>query len=98
MQRMFRCLRMWRSEQGSNVAQAAAVALLAAVLISTGSYERWSKAYEVNMEQARKAHEAAESYRRQIGWGQSEVTVRVDDQGTTPPGHRRSGCPARGRV
>jgi hypothetical protein len=34
MQRMVRSLRVWRSEQGSTVAQAAAVALLTAVLIS----------------------------------------------------------------
>lgn len=49
----------------------------------TWSYDRWSKTYEVNLQQARQAHQAAEAYRRQIGWGQSEVTVRVDDQGTT---------------
>lgn len=43
------------------------------------SREQWDKQYDINMEQARKAHEAAEAYRKQLGWGESEVTVDVGD-------------------
>jgi hypothetical protein len=41
-------------------------------------YERWSKAYENNMARARVANTAADSYQKQLGWGQREVTVEVE--------------------
>ncbi|HTV22609.1 MAG TPA: polymorphic toxin-type HINT domain-containing protein, partial [Polyangiaceae bacterium] len=41
-------------------------------------YDRWSKTYENNMERARNAARAEEAYRDRLGWGRTQVTVRVE--------------------
>ncbi|WP_170229085.1 RHS repeat domain-containing protein [Polyangium fumosum] len=43
------------------------------------SYERWSKTYDNNMQRATKAHEVADAYHQQLGWGEREVTVNVKE-------------------
>jgi|GEM_PF-4649895 len=40
-------------------------------------YDRWSNTYDLNMTRASRAHEAATSYRQQLGWTDAEVTVKV---------------------
>jgi hypothetical protein len=40
-------------------------------------YERWSNVYDVNMTKASDSHEAVQAYRDEIGWGKTEVTVKV---------------------
>jgi hypothetical protein len=42
------------------------------------TFERWSKTYEINMQQARKANVAVDAYHKQLGWGTREVTIDVE--------------------
>jgi hypothetical protein len=45
------------------------------------SYSRWSSTYDANQERAKKAGEAVNDYRAQLGWGQTEVTIDVEVDG-----------------
>lgn len=42
-------------------------------------YDRWSTIYELNMVRAAKANAAMDAYREEIGWGEREVTVEVEE-------------------
>jgi hypothetical protein len=42
-------------------------------------YERWSNVYDSNMDKASKSREAVEAYQAELGWGELEVTVDVED-------------------
>jgi hypothetical protein len=42
------------------------------------SYERWSKQYDVNMNQASRANSAVDKFHEGLGWGEREVTIDVE--------------------
>jgi len=40
-------------------------------------YERWSNVYDANMIKANKANKEVAAYQKVLGWGETEVTVKV---------------------
>lgn len=44
-------------------------------------YDRWSRTYDVNVNQARRANEAVSNYHNQLGWGRTEISVEVEVNG-----------------
>lgn len=47
------------------------------------TYDKWSKKYDVAVENSRKGNVAADNYHREVGWGKREVTVEVEINGET---------------
>ena len=45
-------------------------------------YKHWSNLYDVNMEKANKANKAVKEYQEKLGWGETEVTVDVEENVT----------------
>lgn len=43
-------------------------------------YQRWSRVYDLNLERAKQANAAADAFAQQLGFGQREVTVKVDGE------------------
>jgi outer membrane receptor protein involved in Fe transport len=43
-------------------------------------FDRWSITYDQNMTRATKAHQYADAYRDELGWGEREYTVRIEGQ------------------
>ena len=48
---------------------------------SNWSYERWSNTYDANMTKATQANKARDNYHSGLGWGETEVTVKVSIDG-----------------
>lgn len=46
-------------------------------------YNRWSKTYEANMQNANRGNAAADNYHSELGWGAREQTVKVNINGQT---------------
>jgi len=44
-------------------------------------YDQWKNVYNANMGKPSKSHEAVNAYRDEIGWGKTEVTVKVNEEG-----------------
>ncbi|MBT2621197.1 hypothetical protein [Chryseobacterium sp. ISL-6] len=45
------------------------------------SYEEWSNRYEANMKNAKKGNKSADEYQKEIGWGEREVPMKIDENG-----------------
>ncbi|MDO3425580.1 hypothetical protein QWT87_11835 [Chryseobacterium sp. APV1] len=45
------------------------------------SYEEWSNRYEANMKNAKKGNNSADEYQKQLGWGDREVPMKIDENG-----------------
>jgi hypothetical protein len=43
-------------------------------------YKRWENVYYSNMQKAKKANAAVKAYQEKLGWGKTEVTVRLDEE------------------
>lgn len=48
---------------------------------SKWDYQRWSNNYDANMVKAKQANRARDAHHQSIGWGETEVTVKVEING-----------------
>ncbi|WP_312076433.1 hypothetical protein [Chryseobacterium sp.] len=45
------------------------------------TYEEWSNRYDANMKNAKKGNSSADEYQKEIGWGDREVPMKIDENG-----------------